>query len=106
MTENTLLYTYITKVCEHYDLTYAQMNACVEKEILTARAQNKNIIFTIKGFKRNHFFDAFTAEVLTKDFVWIHACPQELLNFDEDEICQDKYYVLTFTACAKDGLYI
>jgi len=103
MTENTLLYTYTTKVCERWDLTADELKVCLLQEIENANIKNYNLILTGKGHKNISFFDAYTAPKLTKNFLWLHFCPQDILSFDGDA---GKYYILTFTGYAKDGLFL
>lgn len=105
MTENILLYTYCTKVCEHYDLSYEEMHALVQNELKKASI-TKNVILTGKGDGGRDFFGAFACKKLTKDFLWVHCCSHNMLGLDIDEPYEKKYYVLTFTACAKSGIHI
>ena len=58
--------------------------------------RNHVLILTSKGHENKSFFDAFTPEELSHNFTWIHFCPQEILNFEDDTQQEEKYYVMVF----------
>ena len=94
MTKNTLHYNYNATVREIYDLTKEKALSIIEKEKNKAREKHHALILTSKGYENNSFFDAFTPDELTHSFTWIHFCPQEILNFDDDTPQDEKYYIL------------
>ncbi len=98
MKENILHYTYQTTVHEMYDLTRSEALSIVMSATNKAKEKNHALIMTGKDEEKKSFFDAFTQEKLSHNFTWIHFCPQEVLEFDEENQ-KEKYYVLIMTAC-------
>ena len=96
MTKNTLHYNYNATVREIYDLTREEASKILEEEKEYANQKNHALILTSKGYENKSFFDAFTPDELTHNFTWIHACPQEILNFDDDTPQDEKYYVMVY----------
>ena len=97
MKENILHYTYQTTVHEMYDLTRDEASSIVMSEANKTKEINHALIMTGKDEEKKSFFAAFTATKLSHDFTWIHFCPQEILEFDEENQ-EDKYYVMLMTA--------
>ncbi len=100
MKENKLHYNYETEVCEKYDMTLEEALAVVEEEKNKANQKSHAIIFTGKEKERRSFFEAFASGTLSRNFTWIHFCPQEILGFDEEDQA-GKYYVMIMTANEK-----
>ena len=94
MTKNTLHYNYQATVREIYDLTKEEALAVILREQNQAKLNNRTIILTQKDYDESAF-NVYQAEKLTRNFTWIHFCPQEILNFDDEEQT-DKYYVIIF----------
>ena len=95
MTKNTLHYNYQATVREIYDLTKEEALAVILREQNQAKLNNRTIILTQKDYDESAF-NVFSAEKITRNFTWIHFCPQEILNFDDDTEQTDKYYVIIF----------
>ena len=95
MTKNTLHYNYSATVREIYDLTKEEALAVILSEQNRAKLNNRVVILTCKESSEKSGFDAYSAEKITRNFTWIHYCPQEILNFDDMEQT-DKYYVIVF----------
>ena len=94
MTERTLNYNYDITFCERYYMTNEEALTLIEKEQKRAYNKNHALILTGKGYENKSFFDAFASKKLSHNFTWIHSCPQEILNFDDDE-CQEGYYYVS-----------
>ena len=99
MKESTLHYNYHTTVCEKYDLTLKEALLVVKTEEEKAKRKKRAIIITGNNKEKKSFFDAFASRNLSPNFTWIHFCPQEVLEFDEENQ-EGKFYVLTMTACS------
>ena len=95
MTENILHYNYNAAVREVYDLTKEEAIAIILHEQNQARLKNRVVILTSKDYDDSNF-NAYSAEKVTRNFTWIHFCPQEILNFDDETPQEDKYYVIIF----------
>jgi len=102
MTQKELHYNYDTTVREIYDLTHDEAFAALEEEKEQANKKNHVLILTGKGYENKSFFDAYSASKLTHNFTWIHFCPQEILNFDEDTPQEGKYYIMVFEGILKE----
>lgn len=102
MIENILHYNYDTTVREIYDLTHNEAFKVIDDEKESANEKNHALILTGKGYENKSFFDAYSAKELTQNFTWIHFCPQEILNFDEDTPQEGKYYLMVFEGVAKE----
>ena len=96
MKENKLHYNYQTTVHEMYDLSRDEAMSLVMREGNKAKEKNYALIMTGKDQEKESFFDAFTSDKLSHNFTWIHFCPQEILEFDEEDQ-KDKYYVMIMT---------
>ena len=96
MKENTLHYNFDATVREIYDLTKDEAVALAEKEQTSATEKNHAIILTGRGYDNKSFFSAYASKSLSHNYTWIHFCPQEILNFDDDMEQTDKYYVMIF----------
>ena len=94
MTKNTLHYNYNAEVREIYDLTKEEALALILQEQVSAKEKNHAVILTSKNCDEKSGFDAYTQEKLTRNFTWIHFCPQEILNFDDDTEQEGKYYIM------------
>ena len=92
MTKNILHYNYNATVREIYDLTKEESLALILHEQIQAKSKNHAVILTSKGEEKSAF-DAYTQEKLTRNFTWIHFCPQNVLNFDDETPQEEKYYV-------------
>ena len=103
MTENLLHYIYDTTVREIYDLTKEEASKILEEEKNTAKGKNHALILTGKGYENKSFFDAFTPAEISRNYTWIHFCPQKILNFDDDAPQKDKYYILVFESVVKES---
>ena len=97
MKENKLHYNYQTTVHEIYDLTREEGSKIVMREANKTKERNHSLIMTGKDEEKKSFFDAFTSDKISHNFTWIHFCPQEILEFDEENQ-EDKYYVMIMTA--------
>ena len=95
MTKNTLHYNYQATVREIYDLTKKEALALILKEQNRAQLKNHAVILTNKN-EENSSFSAWASEKLSRNFTWIHFCPQGILNFDDNTPQTDKYYVMVF----------
>lgn len=93
MTENILNYNYDITFTERYYMTQEEVFAFMEAEQKKAQDKNHALILTSKGYNNMSYFDAFTAEKLSHNFTWIHFCPQEILNFDDEEPQEGNYYI-------------
>ena len=102
MTKKLLHYTYDTTVREIYDLTKEEASKILEEEKNVANEKNHALILTSKGCENKSFFDAFTPEELSRNYTWIHFCPQEILGFDEDTPQAGKYYIMIFEGVVKE----
>ena len=96
MTKNILHYNYNATVREMYDLTKEEALAVVLHEQNQAKLKNYAVVLTSKDCEEKSGFDAYSTENLTRNFTWIHFCPQKILNFDDDTPQEDKYYVMIF----------
>ena len=97
MKENIMHYNYQTPLHEMYDLTREEGSKIVMREANKTKERNHTLIMTGKDEEKKSFFDAFTANKISHNFTWIHFCPQEILEFDEENQ-EDKYYVMIMTA--------
>ena len=96
MVENILRYNYDITVCEKYYMSRKEAFAVIYEEKEKAKKQNHAVILTGKTKERDSFFDAFTADKMSHNFTWIHFCPQEVLNFDDDKVQEGNFYVMIF----------
>ena len=96
MTNNILHYNYNATVREIYDLTKEEALALILHEQNQAKLKNRVVILTSKDCDKKSGFDAYSAEKLTRNFTWIHFCPQSVLNLEEDTPQKDRYYVIIF----------
>ena len=96
MTKNILHYNYNATVREIYDLTKEEALALILHEQNQAKLKNNAVILTSKNCDEKSGFDAYSAEKLTRNFTWIHFCPQEILNFEEELPQEEKFYVIIF----------
>ena len=96
MTKNILHYNYNATVREIYDLTKEEALALILHEQSQAKLKNRVVILTCKDGDKKSGFDAYTQDTLTRNFTWIHFCPQNVLNFSNDTPQEDKYYVIIF----------
>lgn len=103
MQENKFHYNYNANFCERYDLTKQEAAAILKEEMDAARENNRAVILTGKFPENESFFNAYTSDELSHNFVWIHICAQELLGFDDDEPQEGKFYISTFTGLATDA---
>lgn len=94
MTTNILRYNYNATVREIYDLTKKEALALILHEQNQAKLKNHAVILTSKDCDKKSAFDAYVAEKLTRNFTWIHFCPQSVLNFDDDTPQDEKCYIL------------
>lgn len=101
MTERTLNYNYDVTVNERYYMKQEEAVAFVEAEQKKAFEKNHALIMTGKGYENRSFFDAFTAKRLSHNFTWIHFCPQEILNFDDEEPQEGNYYISVMEGTVK-----
>jgi len=101
MKENTLHYNYSATVREIYDLTKDEAIALIKKEQTSATEKSHAIILTGKGKENKSFFKAFASKSLSHSYTWIHFCPQEILNFDENTPQVGKYYVMVYESVEK-----
>lgn len=97
MKENKLHYNYATTVHERYDLTRDEAISIIKSEEKRAKENNRAVILTGKDKEKQSFFDAYTQGEISHNFTWIHFCPQEILEFDEEDQ-KGKYYVMIMTA--------
>jgi len=67
-----------------YDLTREEGSKIVMRESNTAKENNHALIITGKDEEKKSFFDAYSSKKLSKNFTWIHFCPQKILEFDEE----------------------
>lgn len=102
MTKNVLHYNYNATVREFFDLTKEEALTLILHEQNQAKLKNCAVILTSKNRDKNCAFDAYTQDTLTCDFTWIHFCPQEVLNFDDDTPQEDKFYVIIFESVEKE----
>ena len=96
MTKNTLHYNYSATVREIYDLTKEEALAVILSEQNRAKLNNRVVILTCKESNEKSGFEAYSSETITRNFTWIHYCPQDILNFDDEKEQEDKYYVIVF----------
>lgn len=96
MTKNILHYNYNATVREIYDLTREEALTLILHEQNQAKLKNHAVILTSKNCDEKSGFDAYVAEKLTRNFTWIHFCPQSVLNLKEDAPQEDKFYVIIF----------
>ena len=94
MTTNILRYNYTTTVRERYDLTKEEAFALILYEQNEAQRKKHAIILTSKDNDEKSSFKADSSETLSHNYTWIHFCPQEILNFDDETEQKDKYFVL------------
>ena len=97
MKENIMHYNYQTTVREMYDLSRDEALSLVMSEGNKAKEKNHALIMTGKDEEKKSFFDAFTSNKISHNFTWIHFCPQEILEFDEENQ-EDKFYIMIMTA--------
>lgn len=102
MTEKTLNYNYDISFCERYYMTNREAFALIEKEQKKAYNKGHALILTGKSYGNRSFFDAFSSKKLSHNFTWIHLCPQEILNFDDDKIQKDYYYISVMKGIVKE----
>ncbi len=96
MTKNLLHYNYNATVREIYDLTKEEALTLILHEQNQAKLKNHAVILTCKNCDEKSGFDAYVGEKLTRNFTWIHFCPQSVLNFSDDTPQEDKFYVIIF----------
>jgi len=96
MVENTFHYNYDVKFCEKYYLTRNEAIDAIREARESAKIKSHAVIMTGTTSDKSGLFDAYTADKLSHNFTWIHFCPQEILNFDDDEPQEGNYYVMTF----------
>ena len=96
MTKNILHYNYNATAREIYDLTKEEALALILHEQNQAKLKNHAVILTSKNCDEKSGFDAYTQDTLTRNFTWIHFCPQSILNFEEDIPQEEKFYVIIF----------
>ena len=101
MTKNTLHYNYNATVREIYDLTREEALAIILHEQICAKQKNHAVILTSKNCDEKSCFDAYTQEKLTRNFTWIHFCPQKILNFDDKTPQEEKFYIMFFESNEK-----
>ncbi len=101
MTENVLRYNYDITFKERYYITKKDAFTILSEEQKNAQDKNHALILTGKGYNNMSYFDAFSAEKLTHNFTWIHFCPQEVLNFDDEESQEGYYYISVMEGIAK-----
>jgi hypothetical protein len=101
MTKNTLHYNYNATVRELFDLTREEALTLILNEQICAKLKNRAVILTSKDCDEKSGFDAYTQDTLTRNFTWIHFCPQEILNFDDKTPQEEKFYVMIFESVEK-----